>query len=152
MKMPVTLCVAAIAAAASALLLTSACGSQSASGSGSPSSQHPSSSPKPSGSLTINVRTSQNAPAHIWTLTCGPAGGSLPAAPAACATLARVKQPFAPVKRGMMCSMIYSGPQTATIDGTWEGTRVHATFSRVNSCETRRWAMIAPVFGPYASP
>jgi Subtilisin inhibitor-like len=150
MKMPVTL--GAAIAAAAALLLVSACGSQSASGSGSPSSPHRSSSPKPSSSLTINVRTSPKAAAHTWTLTCGPAGGSLPAASAACAALTRVKEPFAPVKRGMMCSMIYSGPQTATIEGMWEGKTVHATFSRVNSCETRRWAMIAPVFGPYASP
>jgi hypothetical protein len=151
MKMPVTLG-AAVAAATAALLLTSACGSQSASGSGSPSSLRPSSSPKPSSSLTIHVRTSPKAAAHAWTLTCGPAGGSLPAASAACAALTRAKEPFAPVKHGMMCSMIYSGPQTATIDGTWEGTPIHATFSRVNSCETQRWAMIAPVFGPYANP
>ncbi|MGE5287341.1 MAG: SSI family serine proteinase inhibitor [Micromonosporaceae bacterium] len=142
---------AAVAAAVTALLLISACGSQHAGGSGS-SNSSPSGSAKPSSSLTIQVRTSPQAAAHTWTLTCGPTGGSLPGASAACATLARVKEPFAPVKRGVMCSMIYSGPQTATIEGTWQGTPVHASFSRVNGCETRRWTMIAPVFGPYASP
>ena len=87
-----------------------------------------------------------------WTLTCDPAGGTLAHPAAACAALARVSDPFAPVQHGVMCSMIYGGPQTATIDGTWHGKQIHATFSRVDGCQTARWSRIAPVFGPYASP
>ncbi len=136
---------AAVAITAAALTAAPACGSQHAGGGGSQSSPRPS-------SLTIAVRTSPQGTAHRWTLTCDPVGGTLPGATAACTALARAAEPFAPVKRGVMCAMIYGGPQIATINGTWHGAIVHATFSRVNGCETKRWAGIAPVFGPYATP
>jgi hypothetical protein len=35
--------------------------------------------------------------------------------------------------------MVYGGPQTARITGTWEGGPVDATLSRTNGCEIARW-------------
>ncbi len=143
MKIPVT---PAFLAAAAMLLALAGCGSQHTAGTGSPSPT------QPSASLTVSVRPNAHASVQQWTLTCGPAGGTLMNPAAACAALTRVADPFAPVKRDVMCSMIYSGPQTATIEGTWQGKPVHATYSRVDGCQTARWDKIAPVFGPYASP
>jgi hypothetical protein len=132
------------------LTFAAACGSQHAAASGTASGT--ASTTQPSVSLTIEVRPSAHAAAQHWTLTCDPAGGTLASPAAACAALTRVSDPFAPVKRGMMCPMIYAGPQTATIRGTWHGKHVNATFSRVDGCQTARWSRIAPVFGPYAKP
>jgi hypothetical protein len=144
MKIPMTS--AASFAATATVLALAGCGSQQAAGSGSPSPM------QPSASLTVSVRPNAHASVRHWTLTCGPDGGTLMHPATACAALTRVPDPFAPVKRGVMCSMIYGGPQTATIEGTWRGKQVHATFSRVDGCQTARWNRIAPVFGPYASP
>ncbi len=137
---------AALAATATVLTVAAACGSRQATGDGTASP------PGPPVSLTIKVRPSAHVTPQRWTLTCGPAGGTLPHPAAACATLAHLSDPFAPVRHGMMCAMIYSGPQTATIEGTWHGKQVDASFSRVDGCQTARWSRIAPVFGPYARP
>ncbi len=146
MKLSTAPAAAAAVAAAAVLTLAAACGSQPANGGTGASAA------RPSVSLTINVRPGPHAAMRHWTLTCGPAGGSLPGAVAACAALSRVKDPFAPVRRGVMCQMIYSGPQTASVTGIWHGRRVHAQFSRVDGCQTQRWSRIAAVFGPYATP
>jgi hypothetical protein len=75
-----------------------------------------------------------------WTLTCDPTGGTLPHAALACRTLAaHGKQGLAPVPKGMMCPQIFSGAQTATITGSWNGTAVDASLKRSNGCETGRW-------------
>ena len=34
------------------------------------------------------------------------------------------------------------------ITGTWHGTRVAATYSRVNGCQVQRWDKIGKVLGP----
>lgn len=59
-----------------------------------------------------------------------------------------VKQPFAPVRHGMMCPMIVTGEETATIRGTWFGTPVDATFSQFNGCVAVRWQELGQVFNP----
>jgi hypothetical protein len=46
-----------------------------------------------------------------------------------------------------MCTMIYGGPETATVTGTWNGKKVDATFNRKNGCELKRWSVLAPLFG-----
>ncbi len=142
--------------------LVSACGSThavGAGGAGSPSATPTVTHgpvPAPSAtaaavSLVIQVVASPGATPRRWTLQCDPTGGDLPDAQAACHALASVKDPFAPVPRGIMCPMIVGGPQTATIEGSWHGTPVLATFSKLNGCETSRWNKIAPVFGTTTS-
>ena len=145
--------VTAVAAALAAAL--AGCGSTYAakmtgSGSGSPGGAASPTSPAAAGSegsLVITVRADAGATPVRWTLTCDPPRGTHPDAAAACAALGRVKDPFAPVPRGVMCPMIVGGPQTATITGTWDGEPVDAAFSKRDGCQTGRWNNIGPVFG-----
>src|ERR671935_60090 len=50
---------------------------------------------------------------HSWTLRCNPVAGTLPHRATACARLAKIAHPFAPVPPGLACSDIYGRPQTA---------------------------------------
>ena len=95
--------------------------------------------------LLISVRESASSPILAWFLTCDPDGGTHPYAVQACDVLSAASDPFAPVPPGVMCSMIYYGPQTATITGYWRGQPVSAQFSRVDGCQEQRWEKIAPV-------
>jgi len=146
--------VAAAAAAAALAVTLAGCGSTHAgAGASSPArAPGPSATAGPSAaaprvSLVITVTPRAGAPPVRWTLTCGPVGGSHPDAAAACAALGQVKDPFAPIPRGVMCPMIAAGPQTATISGVWNGEPVNSVFSKRNGCETNRWNRIGPIFG-----
>jgi hypothetical protein len=118
--------------------LATACGSQTGASDGAA---------KPASSITITVLAAHGATPKRWTLTCDPAGGTHPSPQAACQTLAQAKSPFTPVPRGVMCPMIASGPQTATITGTWQGKHVSATYSRDNGCQTARWQALEKILG-----
>ena len=98
--------------------------------------------------LTITVGA-QDADSEVMTLTCDPAGGDHPGRAAACATLLSADpEVFEPVPADQSCTMIYGGPQTATIVGVLDGTRIDAAFSRQNGCEIARWDALGPdVFG-----
>jgi subtilisin inhibitor-like len=122
-------------------VLAAACGSQAA------ASQRSQSAKKTASSLVISVAAARGATPHRWTLSCDPAGGTHPDAQAACAALASAKHPFAPVAAGIMCPMIASGPQTATITGTWHGQKVSARYSRADGCQTDRWNKLEKVLG-----
>ena len=100
------------------------------------------------GELTITVLHDPQAPSVTWTLTCDPPGGTHPDAEAACAALATVPTPFAPVPAGMMCAQMYGGPQTATVTGTWRGQRVDASYRRTDGCEIARWRKLGAVLSP----
>jgi subtilisin inhibitor-like len=97
-------------------------------------------------SLTIAVSPGYGGAVQHWTLTCGPAGGTLPRAAAACTRLGRLKRPFAEVPAGTMCTQIFGGPQTARVSGTYGGLKIRATFDRRNGCETARWQRLAFLF------
>ena len=49
---------------------------------------------------------------------------------------------FAPVPKGVACSMIYGGPETARVKGTLRGQTVDASFSRTDGCQTSRWQKV----------
>jgi Subtilisin inhibitor-like len=85
-------------------------------------------------------------PRTARTLTCGPAGGTLPGAAKACEKLAALARPFAPVPAGVMCSQIVSGPKVALVTGTYGGRRIWARFRRTDSCQTERWSRVAFIF------
>ena len=55
-----------------------------------------------------------------------------------------------PVPEDAMCNMIYGGPETATIKGQIDGTKVDAKFSRTNGCEIDRFTMVEPLFAEMA--
>lgn len=107
-------------------------------------------SPSPAGpatDLTIKVKASAQTPAKTSTLTCDPPAGTVRDPAAACAALSRATDPFAPVPKGQQCTMIYGGPEEATVTGTWKGKRVDARFNRKNGCELSRWTGLDPVLG-----
>jgi hypothetical protein len=62
---------------------------------------------------------------------------------AALGALAASTNPFAPVPPGTMATMIYGGPQTATVTGTWRGNRVDTTFCRTDGAQIQRWDRVA---------
>jgi hypothetical protein len=45
----------------------------------------------------------------------------------------------------MGCTMVYGGPERATVTGTWRGQHVSAQFSRTNGCEISRWSRMVPL-------
>jgi len=96
--------------------------------------------------LTIAVSPGNGGATRHWTLHCGPAGGTLPRATDACARLARLGAPFAPVPPGTMCTQIYGGPQIARVRGTFRGHTVQATFNRRGGCEIARWNRVSFLF------
>ncbi|WP_312881713.1 SSI family serine proteinase inhibitor [Actinomadura alba] len=105
---------------------------------------------QPTTDLTIQVtapKASADAPTRKWTLTCDPAQGTHPDPTAACAALGKAPDPFTPVSKEQVCTMIFGGPEEATVTGTWKGKRVAAKFNRKNGCEVSRWNGLAPVFG-----
>jgi hypothetical protein len=99
----------------------------------------------PSASLTVTVWPQGRAHAsRTWTLRCGPAGGTLPRAAAACRRLAAFSgSPFAPAPPGTACSEIYGGPQEALVRGTFRARRIWATFRRRDGCEIDRWNRVS---------
>ncbi|WP_338671637.1 SSI family serine proteinase inhibitor [Streptomyces sp. SCSIO 30461] len=105
---------------------------------------------EPTDRLIVTTAQTGNPRADgTYELNCGPAGGSHPAAKAACARLERLgeggKDPFAPVGEDRMCAQQYGGPATARVKGTWRGKPVDATFARRNGCEIGRWRAMEPV-------
>jgi len=137
-----------------AALLLGACGSQA----GSPvDAGEGTRAPKDAGEetsmaeqpteLRVSVRTEGRPTVRMYTLRCDPAGGDHPDPGGACAALDRAARAFAPVPKGQLCTQVYGGPQTATIEGTWRGKLVSATFDRTDGCEIARWDSLAAVFG-----
>jgi hypothetical protein len=101
----------------------------------------------PATSLTISVLPNgTEATPMEWTLECDPAGGSHPQPDAACAALAAHPEALEPVPKATACTMIFGGPQRATITGTLDGEDVNAEFNRGGGCEIERWDALAPVF------
>jgi hypothetical protein len=52
---------------------------------------------------------------------------------------------LAPTEPDTACTMMYGGPQTASIKGTIRGTAVDASFSRRDGCEISRWQRVEPL-------
>jgi hypothetical protein len=84
--------------------------------------------------------------AVTWRLRCGPVGGTLPRAAAACRRLAALQLPFARVPDYVNCTQIYGGPQVARVTGTFERRRVWARFKRTDGCEIARWNRVRFLF------
>ncbi|MGD1219381.1 SSI family serine proteinase inhibitor [Streptomyces krungchingensis] len=99
--------------------------------------------------LTVTVHGSGGDTDGTYELRCHPSGGSHPDAAEACAELDRNttwgKDPFAPVPPGTMCTMLYGGPATAHVTGTWAGRPVDARFDRTDGCEIARWDGLVPL-------
>lgn len=135
-----------LGATAAALLALTACGSARDAG-----TVKPSQSAAAQTQLTVSVRSSPSAQPKTWTLTCDPTGGNMANAQKACDALdtasASKKDPFAATPKTEMCTMIFGGPQTATVTGTWQGRAVKASFDRKNGCEMDRWNALSALLG-----
>lgn len=98
-------------------------------------------------SLTIVVTPDEGAKSSTYELTCDPAGGDHPQAEQACAALAKAgADVFDPVPANQACTLIYGGPQTATVKGTYDGSDVDASFNRSSGCEIDRWEKLGTTF------
>ncbi|MEU8681204.1 SSI family serine proteinase inhibitor [Streptomyces sp. NPDC048611] len=117
-----------------------------------PTTPHDSDAPYPGvvDHLTVTVRGSGSAREDgTFELYCHPARGTHRHAKQACAKLDGMtrwgRDPFAPVPQGTNCTMIYGGPATAHVTGTWAGRPVNADFRRTNGCEISRWRSFEPL-------
>ena len=101
----------------------------------------------PATSLTITVMPNGTEAASTeYTLECDPPGGNHPLSEDACAALDAHPEALDPVPPDTACTMIFGGPEQATIVGTYKGEDVNAQFSRTNGCEIERWDALAPMF------
>ena len=102
--------------------------------------------------LTVTVTLAEGVAPDVWSVTCGPAGGTHPDPEAACDFLATAQEggldPFAPVPDDVLCTQEYRGPATATVTGTWDGEPVDASYNLTNGCEIARWTLAEPLLGP----
>ncbi len=90
--------------------------------------------------LTITVISEEGAAPIELALECDPPGGDHPQPAEACAQIeAAGLKVFDPVPKDQACTLVYGGPQTATILGSYEGVPINATFNRSNGCEIDRW-------------
>ncbi|MGY1814216.1 SSI family serine proteinase inhibitor [Blastococcus sp. SYSU D00820] len=129
-----------------ALVLT-ACAGQGGSPTGPAS---PGTSSAARDELAVEIDRGDGSPVERYTLTCGPEpGGDHPAAAAACARLAGLEDPFAPIPGDVACTEVYGGPQTARVTGTWQGRPVDLRLSRTDGCRIDQWNRLGPLLpGP----
>ncbi|MFE0192215.1 SSI family serine proteinase inhibitor [Streptomyces sp. NPDC059008] len=104
----------------------------------------------PSDHLTVTVHGSGSVRTDgTFELYCHPGRGSHLDARHACDKLDEMtkwgKDPFAPVPQSAQCTMMYGGPATAHVSGTWAGRPVDADFKRTNGCEISRWSRFEPL-------
>ena len=98
-------------------------------------------------SLEIIVTADEDVTPLSYSLTCNPAGGDHPQSKQACEVLDKIGAGiFEPVPNDMACTMMFGGPQTATVRGTYAGKEVDATFKRTNGCEIDRWDKLGTTF------
>lgn len=94
--------------------------------------------------ISVSIGGSE-APTKAWTLEC-PDGGTLPHPERACAKLATMDDPFAPVPKDKACTQIFGGPEEADVTGTYRGEPVNAHFDKGNGCEIARWESVSFLF------
>ncbi|MEU6509335.1 SSI family serine proteinase inhibitor [Streptomyces sp. NPDC046942] len=99
--------------------------------------------------LSVVVEHAEPGKDGTYELFCHPAGGSHPDPAGACRAVDGQTQwgrdLFAPVAPGSDCTMIYGGPATAHVTGTWAGRPVDAGYDRSNGCEIGRWDRMVPL-------
>ena len=134
----------------------SGAGSTAGSPSAATSSGAASSSPGATGDgrtdddLQVEVDRGDGSPVERYRLTCaGPVAGTLPDVAGACAHLAGLTDPFAPLAADAACAQVYGGPQTAHVTGRWHGSAVELRLARTDACHTAQWDHLGPLLpGP----
>ena len=117
-------------------VLLAGCGST---GIGEPAENH----------LQVIVGTSDGVESETYRLDCDPPSGSHPEPEAACAHLAAMDDPFAPLPGDVACTQQYGGPQAANVLGRWAGEPVDVVLSRTDGCRIAQWDGLGPLLpGP----
>ena len=99
--------------------------------------------------LQVIVGTGDGAEPETYRLECDPPAGSHPEPEAACAHLAAMDDPFAPLPDDVACTQQYGGPQTANVLGRWAGEPVDVVLSRTDGCRIAQWDGLGPLLpGP----
>lgn len=97
--------------------------------------------------MKIVVTLDQGLEPRTHSLECDPAGGDHPQPPEACDVLDEAGASiFEPVPGDQACTMVFGGPQTATVSGTYRGRPVDAEFDRADGCEIERWETLGTTF------
>ena len=109
-------------------------------------------------SLTVEWKAEPNASPRLASLMCAAGGGArgtgyLASPDAAGRACAAVVDPanagvFGPPPSDQMCSMIFSGPESAHVTGELRGRRVDVTLARKNGCETTNWNKVGALVTP----
>lgn len=106
--------------------------------------------------LTVVVRHAGRGLDGTYEVSCHPTAGNHPDAAGACRTLDANTQwgrdTFAPVAPDSVCTLVYGGPATARVTGTWAGRPVDAAYDRANGCEIGRWDRVVPLLPDLAPP
>jgi Subtilisin inhibitor-like len=100
--------------------------------------------------LQITLDRGDGTEPEVYTLDClcEPAGDH-PAPDAACAHLAGLDEPFAPLDEDLVCTEQYGGPQTAHVIGRWNGTDIDLELDRTDGCAISQWDSLGPLLpGP----
>jgi hypothetical protein len=96
--------------------------------------------------LRLTVDRGDGSPVEEWSLTCtGAVEGTHPEAEAACAHLAGLEDPFAPLPDDFVCTEQFGGPQTAHVTGRWDSEPVNLELSRSNGCLIAQWDSLGPL-------
>ncbi len=97
---------------------------------------------------TVDVTYSAGGQTKKQTLDCAtPTPNDKPS----CALLAELpSSAFELTADDAVCTMIFGGPELATIKGTVNGRKVDAKYSRSNGCEIARWNKVEPIFAEMA--
>ena len=102
--------------------------------------------PRPGPAVEVTVTSwaqGKDGPSQEATLTCDPASGTHPSPDEACRLLTSDPEALEPVPADAACTMIFGGPEEATVVGVINGQEVDAAFSRSNGCELDRWDRMA---------
>ncbi|WP_336116264.1 SSI family serine proteinase inhibitor [Streptomyces sp. PTD9-10] len=99
--------------------------------------------------LTVVVEHAGAGRDGTYEVSCHPGAGNHPDVAGACRMLDSNthwgRDTFAPVAPGSSCTMLYGGPATAHVTGTWAGRPVDASYDRSNGCEIGRWDRMVPL-------
>lgn len=105
---------------------------------------------KDSGAVPIPTRANctKSLPASCTgELSCPAAEGSPEEDFTVCAWMARTgAKAFAQPPENQVCTMIYGGPETATVTGTFDGKPVTVGLSRNDGCAIARWESFEPLW------
>jgi Subtilisin inhibitor-like len=135
-----------MAAVAAAAIAVTGCASGSSGGGASNGGSGSDGSAPAKVSLTFQVTHGAGSPAfQHWTLHCDPAGGTHPAPAATCASLLKLKNPFAPQNKHMNCPMILRSDRRIVVTGSWFGQKVHRVVLD-GGCDLGLYAKLHQIF------